>query len=480
MPEHAIHAGDHVGEYLLLERIFHDPLCEAWKARSEKGNRLVTLRLPCDPRVAECFAALKIKVRPPGSRQLLWTLRRLEIDGRPVIVQEYAEGRELLELISRQGRLPPGRARYLFIQILRGLAELHGEGLPHGNLKPGSVIVSRRDAVRLADVDTGLICGRIATERLRDAGRNGSHGNGLLAFVTYQPPEQHRGADAGMAGDVYAAGLLLHEMLTGHPHAGELTVADIAALPDWAVEVLPTCLERIEFRYPTAMDVLEALGVPPRRTDRQHQAKADVPIAMPVAIPIKQRGKLRNTQRRSVRKMVAWITITTALLVPASFFVIWLWLWQSDKPVAGLHAEAGPASATAGRAAPSKWTKIGSDYMWRWTDSLRGVDGRDVLPSRDKRFMLVRLRVPDEGPGGGLMLRGDGSQASVTDGEGTLYPCRGYVFANRYRPRRSSPSPAVRIEANGWVILVFELPSHASRLRLRVQGFGGTWDTPLG
>ena len=110
MPEHAIHAGDHVGEYLLLERIFHDPLCEAWKARSEKGNRLVTLRLPCDPRVAECFAALKIKVRPPDSRQLLWTLRRLEIDGRPIIVQEYAEGRELLGLISRQGRLSPGRA----------------------------------------------------------------------------------------------------------------------------------------------------------------------------------------------------------------------------------------------------------------------------------------------------------------------------------------------------------------------------------
>ncbi len=134
-------------------------------------------------------------------------------DGAFYYVMEYLPGLTLDAVVARGGPLPPGRVVHVLRQVCGALAEAHGLGLVHRDVKPGNVMLcrlgGRSDAAKLLDFGLVSAAGP-ADERLTQAG-------GILGTPAYMSPEQARGADAGPAADVYALGAVAYFLLTGRP-----------------------------------------------------------------------------------------------------------------------------------------------------------------------------------------------------------------------------------------------------------------------
>ncbi|HYP23043.1 MAG TPA: protein kinase [Actinomycetota bacterium] len=134
----------------------------------------------------------------------------------PFIVMELAQGRDLARLLRDEGPLEPDRARGLGAQICTALAHAHAAGLVHRDVKPANVIVDESDRVKVTDFGIA----RAAGEATLTA--TGS----VLGSAQYMAPEQASGAPVTAAADVYAAGIVLYEMLTNAvPFTGDSPVS---------------------------------------------------------------------------------------------------------------------------------------------------------------------------------------------------------------------------------------------------------------
>ncbi|MBK9305465.1 MAG: serine/threonine protein kinase [bacterium] len=136
-----------------------------------------------------------------------------EVDGQHFLSMEYIDGEDLSSLIRRIGRLPQDKALDAARQLCAGLAAAHDAGVLHRDLKPANVMIDGRGRARLTDF--GLA-------GLADELRGADAASGTPAYMA---PEL-AGRDATVRSDIYALGLLLHEMFTGR------RVWDAATLPE--------------------------------------------------------------------------------------------------------------------------------------------------------------------------------------------------------------------------------------------------------
>ncbi|GJL76837.1 serine/threonine-protein kinase [Nitrosomonas sp.] len=134
-------------------------------------------------------------------------------DGQFFLVMEYVNGQGLNELIKKTGKLSEEEALRILKDILRGLNFAHSKGVIHRDIKPSNVIVDEDGRARITDFGIAILVGE---KRLTTPGAN-------VGSSWYMSPEQivnptkidHRS-------DVYAAGIVLYEMLTGDvPFDGE-------------------------------------------------------------------------------------------------------------------------------------------------------------------------------------------------------------------------------------------------------------------
>ena len=125
-------------------------------------------------------------------------------DGQLFIVMGYYDGETLKQRLE-SGPLPVDEALDIATQVADGLAKAHGQGVVHRDIKPGNLILTE-DGVRI--VDFGL-----AT--FVDALQLTAEGS-TLGTAAYMSPEQLRGEDVDARTDVWALGVVLYEMLTGH------------------------------------------------------------------------------------------------------------------------------------------------------------------------------------------------------------------------------------------------------------------------
>lgn len=139
-----------------------------------------------------------------------------EDDGDMFLVMEYAAGRTLREVIGQQGALPVREALRVFDAMLQALDAAHRAGLIHRDVKPENVLVGEDGTVKVADF--GLVRAITSTTTTNQSGV-------LLGTVAYLSPEQVERGVADARSDVYAAGLVLFEMLTGEKaFAGETPI----------------------------------------------------------------------------------------------------------------------------------------------------------------------------------------------------------------------------------------------------------------
>jgi serine/threonine-protein kinase len=128
------------------------------------------------------------------------------------LAMEYVPGRTLKEMLRDSGRLPPAVALEIMSGVLGGLAAAHASAIVHRDVKPENVLLTADGRVKVADF--GLARALTAAGHTR---------TGLLiGTVAYVPPEQVTGDSAGPRGDVYSAGVMLFEMITGRvPFTGD-------------------------------------------------------------------------------------------------------------------------------------------------------------------------------------------------------------------------------------------------------------------
>jgi len=134
----------------------------------------------------------------------------------PFIVMELVEGEDLSSIIRRSGALPPRQAARIVADTARALEAAHARGIVHRDVKPGNIMIGRDGRVKVTDFG---IARAVAEAQMTLPGTT-------LGSVHYFSPEQARGEQATTASDVFALGIVLYELLTGHrPWEGDTAAA---------------------------------------------------------------------------------------------------------------------------------------------------------------------------------------------------------------------------------------------------------------
>jgi eukaryotic-like serine/threonine-protein kinase len=128
------------------------------------------------------------------------------------IAMEYVPGRTLRQLLNERGRLSVTEALDIMSGVLAGLAAAHEAGLAHRDVKPENVLLTTSGGAKVADFGLARsVAGAVQTR-----------GGMIIGTAAYLAPEQVSGGISDARTDVYAAGIMLFELLTGlQPHAGE-------------------------------------------------------------------------------------------------------------------------------------------------------------------------------------------------------------------------------------------------------------------
>ncbi len=160
----------------------------------------------------------------------------------PFLVMELIEGGTLRELLAERGPMPPHAVAAVLRPVLGGLAAAHRAGLVHRDVKPENVLISDDGEVKIADF--GLV------RAVAAAGITST--SVILGTAAYLSPEQVRDGNAGPRSDVYSAGILTYELLTGRaPFTGD--------------SPLSVAYQRLDHDVPRPSTVIE--GVPAQFDD---------------------------------------------------------------------------------------------------------------------------------------------------------------------------------------------------------------------
>jgi serine/threonine-protein kinase len=132
-------------------------------------------------------------------------------DGTPVpyIVMEYVDGQTLRELLASGRKLLPERAMEIVAGVLTALDYSHQAGIVHRDIKPGNVMLTRAGTVKV--MDFGI------ARAIADASATMTATAAVIGTAQYLSPEQAKGEKVDARSDLYSAGCLLYELLTGQP-----------------------------------------------------------------------------------------------------------------------------------------------------------------------------------------------------------------------------------------------------------------------
>src|SRR3712207_3894692 len=144
--------------------------------------------------------------------------------GLPYLVMEYVHGRTLRDLLTQRRRLNPVEALAILEQMLAAIAAAHRAGLVHRDVKPENVLVAEAPSGGIANlVDSVVKVADFGLARAVEASSPDDSGQ-LMATVAYVAPELVSKGQADARTDVYSAGIVLFEMLTGRvPRSEEHT-----------------------------------------------------------------------------------------------------------------------------------------------------------------------------------------------------------------------------------------------------------------
>jgi serine/threonine-protein kinase len=200
------------GRYRVELRIALGGLGEVWRGLDLTNNRPVVFKTVRaeqidDPETIRMFLAEAAHGQAVNHPGVVQTLGRIEDDIPPpgVIVQEFADGRSLAQVIGQTGALEAGRALKIGAKVARALRAVHNAGLVHRDVSAVNLILDRTDSPKLIDFGITVPIGSPSvTQNLTVPGN-----------PEYLAPELTRGRPATEAADIYSLGIVMFEALTG-------------------------------------------------------------------------------------------------------------------------------------------------------------------------------------------------------------------------------------------------------------------------
>ena len=216
-----------IGErYELIEAIGLGSFGTIYRARQRGTDRDVAIKL-LPPRFS---ATERIATRFRREAQLASRLRHPNTitihdygyqDDFSYIVMEYLDGHDLADRLSARSSLPLASAVSIGHQCLQSLAEAHEQGIIHRDLKPENIflttVAGRPDVVKILDFGIAKLASPDMEEQVTDSGRQLTIQGSTVGTPIYMSPEQAAGEDLTPASDIYSLGVLLFEMVNGHP-----------------------------------------------------------------------------------------------------------------------------------------------------------------------------------------------------------------------------------------------------------------------
>ncbi|TCD54347.1 Stk1 family PASTA domain-containing Ser/Thr kinase [Alloscardovia theropitheci] len=136
----------------------------------------------------------------------------------PYIVMEYVKGQTLRDILKVNGSLNQRDTSQIMLGMLNALEYSHRMGIIHRDIKPGNIMISEQGAVKVMDFGIARM--------LDDSAATLTQNQGVVGTAQYLSPEQARGEVVDTRSDLYSAGCVLYEMLTGRPpFTGDSAVA---------------------------------------------------------------------------------------------------------------------------------------------------------------------------------------------------------------------------------------------------------------
>jgi serine/threonine-protein kinase len=199
------------GRYRVLRRIADGGMATVYLAVDERLDREVALKVMRQHLTHDESFVTRFRREARSSASLshpnvVAVYDQGEDDGCIFLAMEYVPGQTLRDVMREEGLLSPRAALDVLEPVLLALAEAHAKGLIHRDVKPENVIINDNGTVKVADF--GLA--RAVTSQTVTSTQGV-----LLGTVAYLSPEQVERGIADARSDVYAAGLMLFEMLTG-------------------------------------------------------------------------------------------------------------------------------------------------------------------------------------------------------------------------------------------------------------------------
>lgn len=138
-----------------------------------------------------------------------------EEDGQQFLVMEYVDGADLKKYIQDHAPLSNNEVVRIMEEVLSAMTLAHQKGIVHRDLKPQNILLTKNGVVKVTDFGIAVAFAETSLTQT----------NSMLGSVHYLSPEQARGSKATIQSDIYAMGIMLFEMLTGHiPYDGDSAV----------------------------------------------------------------------------------------------------------------------------------------------------------------------------------------------------------------------------------------------------------------
>lgn len=295
-------AGDIISNYRLVRLIGSGGFGEVWLAEHIDLASRVAIKIPT---MAEYVRQLRAESRIQYDIEHPNIVRILDLNtahNPPYCVMDLVEGENLRARLEREKTIPRETALDIIRQILLALHEAHRRGIVHRDLKPENILIDDRQRVKITDFGLGLVGGEVTRSILlssatgpreaapgTDGGSSESNAplsaqrsdsmgapanHGVVGTYDYMSPEQKSGINVDASSDIYSAGVILFEMLTGarpeaNPDAELERCGEDAVISD----AILSALDEYDFRCKSAAQFLRNLRlnpVAPARGTRGH------------------------------------------------------------------------------------------------------------------------------------------------------------------------------------------------------------------
>ncbi len=330
----ATYAGRSFGRYRLIASLGAGGMGEVYRARDERLERDVAIKVirrgdndEDRSRRLRREANILSKLNHPNIAAVYDFDREGDVD---YVVMELVAGRTLAERI-REGVLDEEDILSFGMQIAAGLAEAHEHGVVHRDLKPGNIMLTPKGQLKL--LDFGL-AQRIEAAALTMTATMSDTGSSVSGTFPYMAPEQLRNQAVGPWTDVWALGVVLYELATGHrPFGGD----DIASIVEGVMSRTPEPVSNFRATLTPGLSFIVQKALTKAPTGR-YQSAAEVGAALQALRSSSSPGS-DFAGVRGIRKpspaIGRWVAIAAVMAVAAAGGVWWSRQGAAPPPAEG-------------------------------------------------------------------------------------------------------------------------------------------------